>query len=345
MSHELKGREIFAVGTWNGKKITQEDLQDIADNFAKLFDVHKVPLKFGHDSAKEVPDGQPAIGWVSNVYVQGSKLLADFMDVPRTVYEAIKKKLYRNVSIELLFNTKADGTSFNHVLDAVALLGADHPAVNTLADLDALLAKRSEFNGGQRIAFTTTAGKLKFTQETEMTAEEIKKAVDSAVNAAMAPLTEANAKLTKDLDAANQTIAKFKKDTADADEKAKMEKVTLARKAITDHLDAAVRCKTLIPAHREIYEKQIGLHDDERVVNIDLEQVKAMYKAEEPKFDRQGLTGDDNDTGDDPENELLAAVYKYQAEKGENNFQVAFNRVTAANPELHKAYLNANGEV
>src|SRR5690606_25974082 len=98
---ELRDREIFAVGKWNGLEFTEADLDDIVANFDRLKDIHKVPLKFGHNDEQPITDGQPAIGWVSRVYRKGKKLLADFSDVPSVVVEAIKKKLYRTVSVEL----------------------------------------------------------------------------------------------------------------------------------------------------------------------------------------------------------------------------------------------------
>ena len=102
MNHELKGREIFAVGVWNDMEFSGADLDDIVSNFNKLGDTHKVPLKFGHDANHS--DGQPAIGWVSRLFKEGNKLFADFSDMPRTVFEAIKNKLYRTVSIEIRYN-------------------------------------------------------------------------------------------------------------------------------------------------------------------------------------------------------------------------------------------------
>jgi hypothetical protein len=156
---DLKGREIFAIGKWNNMTFSENDLDDIVENFERLNSIHRVPLKFGHNKEQQVTDGQPAIGWVSKVFRQGGKLYADFTDMPKSVFEAIKNKLYRTVSVELLFDVDHDGNRYDHVLDAVALLGADHPAVNTLADLDALLASRATFSGGQRMSFETIAGK------------------------------------------------------------------------------------------------------------------------------------------------------------------------------------------
>ncbi len=343
MSHELKGREIFAVGKWNDMEFSDADLEDIVANFDKLKDIHKVPLKFGHDSDKDVPDGQPAIGWISRVFKQGEKLFADFSDMPRTVFEAIKNKLYRHVSIELLFNVDNDGTKFNHVLDAVALLGADHPAVNSLADLDALLATRTSFAGGHRVTFKTIAGKRKTFEKEDL--ELDKKEIQELVNTAIEPLKETNTQLTKDLKAANEKIVKFAADKADAEKTASDEKIKLARKAVIDVLDAAVKSRSLTPAIRESYEKQIGIDDDARVVEINLDEVRAMFNV--PKEDKQtGLhakPGEDEDDVTEPEAKLMTLTRKNQADTGEKDFYTAFKRIALAHPKLHVAYLDANG--
>ena len=340
MPHELKNREIFAVGEWNGMEFTDEDLDDIVANFNKLAETHKVPLKFGHDADHN--DGQPAIGWITSVMKQGQKLYADFSHMPRTVFDAIKNKLYRTVSIELLFNVDNDGKKFNHVLDAVALLGADHPAVNSLADLDALLAKRTKFIGGHKLAFETIAGTSKKFDSKKGDAGMDDKKVQDLIDAALKPLSDANVKLTADLEAANSQIAKFTKDKADDEADALKETIKASRKAVVEVLDEAVRQKTLTPAFREVYEKQIGLDDDDRVVTIKLDEVKSMFSVTKVSG-QQGLEKDGDDDIDNPEAELLVLTRKNMSESGEKDFHAAFSATAAANPKLHRAYLDANG--
>lgn len=344
MPHELKGREIFAVGTFNGFTFDEDDLDDIVANFEALPN-YKVPLKFGHDDDHK--DGQPAIGWVSRIFKQGGKLLADFTDMPKVVYDAIKAKLYRAISVEILLNAKIDGQRFDHVLDAVALLGADRPAVGTLADLNALLAKRTGSTGGHRVAFETIAGNNgkvtttnRFTileDESEMDEKEVKQ----LVNAALEPLTEQNAQLTKDLKAANELNAKFTSEKADDEKTVLADKVKLARKAVTEVLDAAVRSKSMSPATRETYEKQIGLGDDERVLEIKVEDVKTMFSIKNTDG-QQGRHGDNQDKSE-AEGQLLLKTRESQATTGKD-FATCFSLVCAANPKLHLEYLNANTE-
>lgn len=137
MAHAMKAVPIFSVGTWNGLKFEESDLDAMVASFDALGKATKVPLKLGH--GRTVPDGQPAMGWVDRIWREGKKLVADFSDVPQLLYEAINKKLYRQVSVELLKDYFRGNQAFPWVLDAVALLGADIPAVKDLPDLKALM--------------------------------------------------------------------------------------------------------------------------------------------------------------------------------------------------------------
>ena len=340
---DLKDREIFAVGKWNGLEFSEEDLDDIVANYSALAETHKVPLKFGHNTEQPITDGQPAIGWISRVYRNGKKLFADFSNVPNVVIEAIKNKLYRTVSIELLFGVDHKGKRFNHVLDAVALLGADQPAVNTLADLETLLATRTSFSGGRRLVFETIAGKkvTLSSEEDEMDKEEVNK----LIAAALKPLSDANSTLEEENKALKAKAEKLEREQADFAKKEADKKVADARKAVNDVLDTAVKDKQMTPAVREIYSKQIGVDDDARVVTIDVDSVKLMCSATKGADTTQnGRDKGGNVDGDESaESQLITKTYENMASTGEKDFAASFARVAAANPKLHREYLDSNG--
>lgn len=134
---ELKDIEIFGEGTWNGNSISSGVLEDIVSAFNATKDFVKPVLKLGHNDDQTLlkKDGLPAAGWVSNVYIRGKKLFADFVDIPEKIYELIKKKAYRKVSVEIFSGYSFDGKTYPNLLGAVALLGADMPAVMTLSDI------------------------------------------------------------------------------------------------------------------------------------------------------------------------------------------------------------------
>lgn len=129
-SQRLDGIEIFAAGKHNGDVYTESDLDAMVEAFGALD--FRPPLKAGH--VKDTP-GMPALGWIDNLRRQGSKLVADFVDMPDLVFNAIKDKLYNTVSSEVYWNFERAGKKFHRALKAVALLGADIPAVANLRPL------------------------------------------------------------------------------------------------------------------------------------------------------------------------------------------------------------------
>jgi hypothetical protein len=155
---ELKNVEVFAEGTWVGSagpmKWNRQDIQDMIKTTELLISkklIKPPKLKLGHSSTQIAnkkdgaailqgqSDGDPKLGNVSN-YVIGdgennkAKLLVDFINMPDIVYEAMVNDLYTDVSAEVVYYN-----GYGWYLSAVALLGADIPAVKTLEDLQAFI--------------------------------------------------------------------------------------------------------------------------------------------------------------------------------------------------------------
>lgn len=128
---EILGVEIFSVGNHKGDDYTVQDLDTMVQAFGQLG--FTPPLKDGH--CTDTP-GMPSLGWLKNLRRIGNKLVADFMDVPEIVYDAIKSRRYDRVSAEIYHNyKKQDGTIFSRAVKALSLLGADIPAVKDLRPL------------------------------------------------------------------------------------------------------------------------------------------------------------------------------------------------------------------
>lgn len=126
---EVKGVEIFRAGTWNEDKYTVKDLDDIVSAFNEQD--FKPPIKLGHKESS----GDKAFGWVVGLQRVGDKLVADFSDLSKETFEAIKARSFDTVSSEIFFNLKRGGKVFRRALKAVALLGAELPAVAGLKPL------------------------------------------------------------------------------------------------------------------------------------------------------------------------------------------------------------------
>ena len=152
---DLKDVEIFAEGTWLGKNsapegdtYTAQDLENMVTAFEELKDRIKPPAKLGHDFAQKFAQqsGLPALGWVTGLKKVGTKLLADVSQIPGKVAELIKAGAYKRISPEIIwdFTDSVSNKVYPRVLKAVALLGAELPAVNTLDDIMALYGLDAE---------------------------------------------------------------------------------------------------------------------------------------------------------------------------------------------------------
>ena len=138
---ELKGVEIFDVGTWNGDPYTDAQLDEMVANTMTLKrkGLLEPPVKLGHVDRQDLleKEGLPAAGWIERVYRVGTKVVADLSHVPARVGELVKAGAYRKVSAEIWprFGRAADGKTYGYVLKAIAFLGGEIPAVPTLADI------------------------------------------------------------------------------------------------------------------------------------------------------------------------------------------------------------------
>jgi len=278
----LKGKEVFAVGKWNGMVFQMHDLEAMVKAFDLLKGVHKVPLKIGHTEDQTPVGAQHALGWVSRLYIKGQKLLADFESVPDVVAKAMEAKLYRTVSIELSMEVNYKGQHYPFVVDGVALLGADLPAVNTLEDLGAYMSRDAAlFSVGRRAAFAAVAGnKTEINMDKQEIQSEIAKAVAAALPGVEASVTAKFAakqtELQTALDAANAKVATFEKEKHDA-------KVGTARARVVAVFEGLVKSEVIKAAQRESFSKLLGVDDDARVVNIDVEALVKSFGVVETK--------------------------------------------------------------
>lgn len=124
---------------------TRQDFDDAARAYSELRGKIDVPLKLGHDEGQALldgiqEDGAPAAGWIANVHRKGNKLIADFVGVPEAIAKMIEAGSFAKRSLEAIRNYTVAGKKYPFVLTAVALLGADIPAVDSLKDLSKLFA-------------------------------------------------------------------------------------------------------------------------------------------------------------------------------------------------------------
>lgn len=357
-NRSLDSREILKVGTWNGITFEEDDLRNIVNAFNALRGDHEVPLKFGHNEEQDVTDGQPAIGWVSNLFLKGESLFADFINLPTLVFDAIMERRFRTVSVELLRDVEHEGQEFEWVLDAVALLGADQPAVRGLKELADLTFARSALSGGRRFEFSLDAGDTDDNDDEEddnmsgLTQADL----DRSINAAVGPLKDALSDTKKELSDAAADRDKYKREAEelkradeDREKKAKELAVKASRKEIGDLFEAGVKDDRITPAQRDTFERTLGVDDDDRVVKLSKDDVVALIGK--PKAGKTGdgkstgaRSGNSDDEGGDesPDDQLTTLTRKHMLDSGEKDFDKAGRAVLSANPKLAKAYVTMN---
>lgn len=155
-SKAIIGLEIFAVGTHTDSggstnTFSDDDVDYMVNKFAGGFPEF-VPIKLGHTSDEfnaqvaaqlglpaaalngengEGFDGVAALGQVTNLYQEGDKLVAD-LKVPDEMANLFQQEYFRDVSCELSVDSED-----RWILDGLAMLGAERPAVETLAGIAA----------------------------------------------------------------------------------------------------------------------------------------------------------------------------------------------------------------
>lgn len=150
---DLPSQEIFSSGEWNGDKYTDADLESMVVAFRETAGVWGVPVKLSH----EHPSHLPAVGWVENLRRVGSKLIADFKRIPKKVYDLIRAGGYRGKSAEIFWDAKVNGKAYPFLLKAVAILGIDPKAVQSIDDLVSLYGAA----GGHTVKAYEGAGESK----------------------------------------------------------------------------------------------------------------------------------------------------------------------------------------
>jgi len=144
---DIPGVEVFAAGTWNGDTYGTDALDALVEAYNSTKDALTPFLKLSHDDSQRLAKKSglaiaelPALGIVENLRRVGSKLVADFKNVPRKIAELMKVGAYRTRSAEIYKGVEVAGKKWKYLLKAVGLLGAEAPAVESLNNLDDIIA-------------------------------------------------------------------------------------------------------------------------------------------------------------------------------------------------------------
>ena len=325
---DLRNVEVFSTGVWNGDTYTEADLDSMVSAYYSLG--IKPPLKLGHDEAQKwfgQKDGAPALGWIENLRRFGKKLVADLADVPDALHGMITSKRYRTKSAEVYWNYKdSEGRIWPRVLRAVALLGADLPAVTDLQDLQmALMADGTRdlrtygSDGDVRTYSDEDGGK-------SMDKEQAKKYEDR-------------------ISELEKQVGDEKKRTDDAESRAVKAETDAALKVFSLEVEALVKDGKALPAEVE------GLKRDFADMGIkprkygEQETTWGQNKIEELKkrtklvdFKEQAQGGDDDKDKDDSKPSVHELTVKVQRERG-IKYSEARDIVRIEHPEEWASYI------
>lgn len=340
--HTLKGVEIFETGDYGAKgRYTESDLDAMVDAAKSLN--FPPPIKSGHVADKAHATGAPALGWTENLRRVGSKLIADFVAMPKQVFEAVKTRAYDRVSAEVYRNVDFKGQKYPAVLKAVGLLGAAMPQIPTLKPLHEM-----EFDAawGNPVTVEFTAKgdtnmedtKLKELQDRLAKAEAEKAERDKAItefSAKLETFSKSSEETSKALKEANERIARFEAEKKAGERKSKVDAVKIPA------------LRPFVAAFAEMCDEGSEVHfsadgKDPKAVKR-TEVLDAFIRAVNDGASKALFTVQSNDTGPDLSDsdasvEVNSKVKKFMADKGEKDYRVAMRLVLDADPDLKARY-------
>jgi hypothetical protein len=102
---------VAPLGEWShpvyGKvSFTQQDFDDIVENFNEGKAGFDPPLFLGHPQSSEVLEGEPSEGWPDKLTQEGDVLFAYYSPTDEKLFEDVEKKRYRYASAEVLRNAR-----------------------------------------------------------------------------------------------------------------------------------------------------------------------------------------------------------------------------------------------
>ena len=350
MAQTITGVEIFAVGKHRGSEtvnITEHDLDQMVASFSAIGDADgfKPVLKLGHDDAQKFfgqRKGAPNLGFVERIRKEGSKIIADFANVPDALVDLIRPRRYNAVSIEMFPKTEVNGVAFSNVLTAVALLGAELPAVKGLKELAATLFTE-EPDGPD---FTGNALELNTSEEEDMATysqEQLDQLVEAAVAKAkdevrtefadqVATLTTERDDAAKAKDTAENALRQFEDDTRKRDAETMVNDAIKAGKLTPAQKDEALAFALSLSG-------TIKFGDEEKSsADVFKSFIEALPKKVD--FDEHGAAEDQEGKKHDASasEEVDTKAKKLMSEKGIETYAEARKIVLDENPTLKQRY-------
>lgn len=337
MAGRLEGVEIFATGTHNGMKFNETDLAEMVSSFNTLTqkEGYRPVLKLGHEDTQKYfgqKKGAPNLGIVQKIWHDGKKIFANFENVPDAVVDMIRSGRYNAVSIEMFPKLQAEGVTFSNVLTAVALLGAELPAVKGLKDLAASLF--DEFDD-ERI--TLTFG------EVAMPATYSKEQLDEIVAAAVAKASdELKAEFEAKVTELEGEVASAKEAKETAEDALRTFEADAATREAELLIDAAIKEGKLLPKQKEMamafamQPTTLKFGEEEKSSSVAFKEFLDSLPAQ-VNFDEQGASESQKKIAATAAEEVDLRARKFAEEKSVS-YMEARSKILADDPDLKQRY-------
>lgn len=337
---DIQAVAVFGVGTWNGQKFVDSDLEEIVNNTNALILKGELlpPLKLGHSTNQILQgqsDGDPRLGSATNFAVVKDKIVADFKKMPDIIVQAIKEERFNQVSVEM-----RNLPHFGWFIHGIALLGGDLPAVKTLEDLSRYLSETIDVSAFQSDNSLGRYINLNFADDFIDTSEkQIIKGDKMGENDTSEEMLELRRQVleldakNKALDADNKTLSEKNADRAFAEAKEK-ELVEYRQDVKDGKLKPAMFDK--IERHYEDQRTTFG----ERGLSVSSDlnrEINRAYAESLPKKE-QSHDNADHDGSENIDDIVEAGVYKVMADTGIDDYIKASDLYFKANPRVAKDY-------
>ena len=349
MARDIKNVEIFGMGTWFNNKgknvITSDDLDGMVTSFEALGSKpgFTPALKLGHSAMQKFfgnSRGAPRLGFVETIWRAGDKILANFSQVPDELVDLIEKGRYNQVSVEVFPKYEFEGTIHKFLLTAVAVLGAELPAVKGLKDLSEALFKEEEFDKDQtRVSFTQKEKSMDYTEKEHqalLTSALLaqKTELESAFAAKSTEFSEQVSAQATEIGELREAQATFEADKAQFAEEQRM----VGLKAVFDQ--GVLDGKLLPKQESSMMAMASGLAKFEEAGRTEVQLFEDFVKDLPKSVDFSEKTeGDGADDVDMSAGEQLhAKTTKTMAEDAKLTYADARERVLSADPDLKKRY-------
>lgn len=363
MAGNIQNLEIFATGTHRAQTgtvtVTDDDLDKIVDAFNSLqgSNVVRPHLKLGHTDAQKwfgQKDGIPALGWITKVWRQGRKLLANVNDVPDALMDMIKSRRFHNVSSEVFWDAPIshEGRTFPRVLSAVALLGVEMPAVKDLAGLASALFQAGPIHqfSGDSIAIEATIEEPIMPPEKKDDAPVLlysQAQHESLVEAAVAKaVKDAEAKFAEETKGKDEELKVVTQRAEQAEAEITKVKAEATKAQATTLVDQAIKDGKLLPKQKDFAVAALTASDT-KVKFGDKGEEKSMPELFKDFLEASGKVIDTSEKGDGTTKtvefstvaeEVDYKVKAFQSEKDEKDYGKALDAVLAADKDLHQRY-------